>query len=145
MNFNSLFFSSARIIFFGRNYFLMYEFFSALFDWPTRKIKTQRIAEKKVRRISFGCASSNLVFRHNYVQLQFHKSMIYSFGLHFYSIRLPYTQKSCNNRGILFFVAIFLTPLKREMRSLFKLYAKLLQGHVSKAIFYLDLSVSSRD
>jgi hypothetical protein len=32
-----------------------------------------------------------IILGHNYVQLQFHKSMIYSYGLHFYSIRLPYT------------------------------------------------------
>jgi hypothetical protein len=29
----------------------------------------------------------------NYVQLQFHKSMIYSYGLHFYSIRLALQRK----------------------------------------------------
>lgn len=34
------------------------------------------------------------IFRcHNYVQLQFHKSMIYSYGLHFYSIRFALQTK----------------------------------------------------
>lgn len=53
-------------------------------DWSTRKSLAMNIIPFFRRNpfcIIFCC--------HNYVQLQFHKSMIYSYGLHFYSIRLP--------------------------------------------------------
>lgn len=101
MNFNSLsdasFFPRPRIIHFcfGRNYFLMYEFFRLANTEKMNLVDIMNIAENKNSWMLFCCLLQTL-FRfsfffccHNYVQLQFHKSMIYSYGLHFYSIRLP--------------------------------------------------------
>lgn len=70
-------------------------FFGSGSDWPTRK-KPSEYNENRSKFVLLRASWNSffLSFCHNYVQLQFHKSMIYSYGLHFYSIRLPYTQKS---------------------------------------------------
>lgn len=100
----------AQDYFFGRNYFLMYEHFFLFFllsarDWPKiGEKKTGKSSEFNEKRSKFvllrgscnsflfpflylSLSSTQFFFScHNYVQLQFHKSMIYSYGLHFYSI-----------------------------------------------------------
>lgn len=89
-------------IFFDRNYFLMYDsIFFRCSDWPTWKkpseyneYRSKFVLLRLLKKSSFFSFGASL---DNYVQLQFHKSMIYSYGLHFYSIRMPYRAKNCNS------------------------------------------------
>lgn len=140
MNFNSparVFSPSTRIIFFGRNYFLIYELFSRLADTKTREPSCWK--KNTSHRVFCYVASLGASFSgHNYVQLQFHKSMIYSYGLHFYSIRYSFAFTHTKNISIIasFFITFFLTSNK-TWREIFVFSCLKPYKNTSKVIFLL--------